>query len=99
LHSAEFGNTDLERSRFEHADLRWAFFWHTKMNRVDLRSADLRRADFRDTTNMTRDDLRSADLRGARFTRTDLSNAVLTDVCFDRTTKWGSNTPRASSSC
>lgn len=37
---------------------------------------------------MTRADLTSADLRGARFTRIDLSKAVLTDVCFDQTTKW-----------
>ena len=44
-------------------------------------------------------DLRSADLRGANFTGADLRRAVLTDVCFDDTTKWGSNTQPASSSC
>jgi hypothetical protein len=43
--------------------------------------------------------LTSADLRGAHFTHTDLSKAVLTDVCFDHTTKWGPNTPPPSSSC
>jgi len=35
-----------------------------------------------------------ADLRTA-----DLRKAVLTDVCFDHTTKWGSNSPPASSTC
>jgi len=44
-------------------------------------------------------DLTSADLRGADFTRADLRKAVLTDVCFDHTTKWGSNPPPTSSSC
>jgi hypothetical protein len=36
---------------------------------------------------MTGVDLTSADLRGADFTRADLRSAVLTDVCFDRTTR------------
>ena len=44
-------------------------------------------------------DLTSADLRGADFRRADPSTTVLTDVCFDNTTKWGSNSPPVSSSC
>jgi uncharacterized protein YjbI with pentapeptide repeats len=68
------------------------------MTRADLAYADLRGAHIRDS-NMTGADLTSADLRGAHFTRTDLSKAVLSNVCFDDTTQWDSNTPPASSTC
>jgi uncharacterized protein YjbI with pentapeptide repeats len=44
-------------------------------------------------------DSTSADLRGADFRQANLRTAVLTDVCFDATTIWGSNRPPTSSSC
>jgi uncharacterized protein YjbI with pentapeptide repeats len=88
----------MVRADLTSANLRNASFADTNMTRANLTSANLRRARFRDT-NMTRIDLTSDDVRGADFTRADLRTAVLTDVCFDDTTKWGSNTQPASSSC
>jgi uncharacterized protein YjbI with pentapeptide repeats len=85
---ADFQHANLRRTRFKHAELSHAKFRGANMTHVDLTSADLRGANF------TR-----ADLRGADFTGADLRKAVLTDVCFDQRTKWGSNSPPASSSC
>jgi uncharacterized protein YjbI with pentapeptide repeats len=68
-------------------------FAYAHLTHADLRGADLKRADLRGA------DFKRADLRGADFTGADLRKAVLADVCFDDTTKWGSNRPPASSSC
>jgi uncharacterized protein YjbI with pentapeptide repeats len=97
LHSADFRNAHLLRSHFKRADLRDAIRG-AEIIHVDLTSTDLRDANFTDA-KMIDIDLTSADLRGADFTGTHLRRAVLTDVCFDHTTKWGSNSPGTTSSC
>jgi uncharacterized protein YjbI with pentapeptide repeats len=98
LHSADFSNAHLGRSHFKRADLRDAIFRSAEIIHVDLTSADLRNANFTGA-EMIDIDLTLADLRGADFTRTHLRRAVLTDVCFDATTKWGTTSPPTSSTC
>jgi uncharacterized protein YjbI with pentapeptide repeats len=68
------------------------------LRRSDFNHADLRNANFTGA-KMIHVDLTSTDLRGTKFVGTDLSKTVLTDVCFDDTTRWGSNRPPARSSC
>jgi hypothetical protein len=98
LNGADFRHAHINEANADDAHLSNADFRNAILSRVLLRHADLRQANFRGA-NMVRVDLTLADLRGADFTRADLRNAVLTDVCFDNTTKWDSNTPPASSSC
>jgi uncharacterized protein YjbI with pentapeptide repeats len=92
---AQLSDVKADQALLSHADFRNAILGsaQSRFQRADLRDANFRGA------LMAHVDLTSADLRGADFTRTDLSKVVLTDVCFDDTTKWGSNTPPASSSC
>jgi uncharacterized protein YjbI with pentapeptide repeats len=94
----EFRDTFFVDANADEAVLFSANFHHADLERTRFKHADLRQASFRGA-NMTGADLTSADLRGADFTRADLRKAVLTDVCFDHTTQWGSNTPPTSSSC
>jgi uncharacterized protein YjbI with pentapeptide repeats len=110
---AHLRRTRLIQARLEGADFRKATLLYARANEADLTAGDFRNAylkgshfkhaDLRGArfsgAEMVRVDLTSADLRGADFTRADLRTAVLTDVCFDHTTKWGSNPPPASSSC
>jgi uncharacterized protein YjbI with pentapeptide repeats len=93
LFLADFPRAKLVKASFKHADLRHVNFRGARVLDVDLTSADLRGADLR------RANLTSADLRGADLRRADMRKAVLTDVCFDATTIWGSNRPPTSSSC
>ena len=96
---ATFRAANITRVDLTSADLRGANFTRADLRRSRFKHADLRGANFR-RANMTRVDLTSADLRrGADFTGADLRRTVLTDVCFDHTTKWGSNSPPATSSC
>jgi uncharacterized protein YjbI with pentapeptide repeats len=96
LARADFTDAGLSHAEADEAVLSSANFHHASLRFARLKRADLRHASFR-SANMTGVDLTSANLRGADFTRADLRNAVLTDVCFDDTTKWGSNSPPASS--
>jgi uncharacterized protein YjbI with pentapeptide repeats len=98
LDGADFTDASLSRAEADEADLSSANFHRASLRASRFKHADLRDANFRGA-NMTDVDLTSADLRGADFTRADLRNAVFTDVCFDHTTKWASNSPPASSSC
>jgi uncharacterized protein YjbI with pentapeptide repeats len=91
--SAQFSDVRADRALLSHAD-----FHHLYLDQARFQHADLRDADFRGA-KITRVDLTYADLRGTDFRRADLHNAILTDVCFDDRTKWGSNSPPASSSC
>ena len=104
LPMADFRKATLLYARANEADLsggdfRNAYLKGTYFKRADLRYANFSGANMVPDGDMVSVDLRSADLRGANFTGADLRRAVLTDVCFDDTTKWGSNTPPASSSC
>jgi uncharacterized protein YjbI with pentapeptide repeats len=95
----DFRDADFLNGNADEADLTSANFHHAHLEGTRFKHAGLSHANFRGA-NMTGVDLTSADVRGADFTRADLRKAVLTDVCFDATTKWGSNTPPpASSSC
>lgn len=94
----DFRDTSFVDANADEALLFLANFHHADLERTRFRRADLWHANFRGA-NMTDADLTSADLRGAEFTRADLRKAVLTDVCFDHTTQWGSNTPPTGSSC
>jgi uncharacterized protein YjbI with pentapeptide repeats len=99
FHSAnDFAYAKLDSAIAYEAVLSWAKFEKSYLKWARFKRADLRHANFRGA-NMRHIDLTSADLRGADFRRADLRKAVLTDVCFDDTTKWGSNSPPASSSC
>jgi uncharacterized protein YjbI with pentapeptide repeats len=103
LFQARLPESDFRHALFydanaDEAVLSSANFHHATLRLSRFKRADLRHANFRGA-NMTRVDLTSADLRGADFTHADLRKAVLTDVCFDNTTKWGTNSPPASSSC
>lgn len=80
------------------ADLRATYFRNAYLAQSRFRRADLRMANFRGA-RMIHVYLTSADVRGADFRRADLRLAVLTDVCFDAGTRWGSNSPPTSSSC
>ena len=104
LVGADFRKATLLYARANEADLsggdfRNAYLKGSHFNRADLRYANFSGANMVSDGNMVSVDLTSADLRGADFTAADLREAVLTDVCFDAKTKWGSNTPPASSSC
>jgi uncharacterized protein YjbI with pentapeptide repeats len=98
LERAAFSNANLTDVKADEALLSYGDFRNAYLRRSRLTHADLRNAKFRDA-RMIQVDLTSADLRGADFRRADLATTVLTDVCFDYTTKWGSNRPPASSSC
>jgi uncharacterized protein YjbI with pentapeptide repeats len=95
---AHFNNANLTDVNADQALLSHGDFRNAYLRRSRFMDADLRNAKFRDA-RMIHVDLTSADLRGADFRRADLSRTVLTDVCFDDTTKWGSNSSPASSSC
>jgi uncharacterized protein YjbI with pentapeptide repeats len=98
LAGADFRRALLFEANGDKAVLSSADFRNASMNGARFEGADLRKANFRGV-QMYKVDLTSADLRGTDFTRADLRKAVLTDVCFDHTTKWGSNAPPTSSSC
>jgi uncharacterized protein YjbI with pentapeptide repeats len=108
LYKATLVRARLEHGYFPEAKLTWgnadeavlsrAEFYGANLRGTRFKHADLRNANFREA-NMTRVDLTSADLRGADFTHADLREAVLTDVCFNAKTKWGSNPLPTSSSC
>jgi uncharacterized protein YjbI with pentapeptide repeats len=98
LKDSDFRDALVYDANADEAVLSSANFHHATLDRSHLKRADLRRVNFRDA-KMVRVDLTSADLRGADFTRADLRKAVLTDVCFDATTIWGSNSPPPSSTC
>jgi uncharacterized protein YjbI with pentapeptide repeats len=98
LERASFSDATLSEVKADqvllsHGDFRNAYLRRSGFNHADLRNANFRGAE------MIQVDLTSADLRGAKFVGTDLSKTVLTDVCFDDTTRWGSNKPPARSSC
>jgi uncharacterized protein YjbI with pentapeptide repeats len=90
---ARFSDVKADQALLSHGDFRRAYLRRSRFTHADLRRAKFRGAE------MSHVDLTSADLRGADFRRADLSTTVLTDVCFDDTTKWGANSPPASSSC
>jgi uncharacterized protein YjbI with pentapeptide repeats len=108
LGAATLVHAQLDRSDFTEAWLAGADaseaalshgnFRHANLTRARFKHADLKNAKFRGA-EMIRVDLTSADLRGADFTRADLRKAVFTDVCFDDTTKWGTNSAPTNSSC
>jgi uncharacterized protein YjbI with pentapeptide repeats len=98
LARADFTDAGLSHAEADEAVLSSANFYHASLRFARFSHAHLRHATFRGA-NMTGVDFTSADLRGADFTGADLRNAVLTDACFDHTTKWGSNTRPTSSSC
>jgi len=104
LVAADFRKATLLYARANEADLsggdfRNAYLKGSHFKRADLRDANFSGANMVSGGDMVSVDLTSADLRGADFTGADLRRAVLTDVCFDAKTKWGSNPPPASSSC
>ena len=90
---AMVGGANASEAGLSYGNFRRADLVRARFNHADLRNANFRRA------HMTHVDMTSADLRGADFTHAELRGAVLTDVCFDATTIWGSNSPPASSSC
>jgi uncharacterized protein YjbI with pentapeptide repeats len=98
LETADFRNALLSYVKADEAVLPGADFRRANLEWARLRRADLRHAIIHNA-KLSHADLMSADLRGADFTGTDLSKAFLGDVCFDHTTKWGSNAPPASSTC
>lgn len=88
-----FARADFTSGNADNAALSWADFHRADLRGSSFKHADLRHARF-SRANMAHVDLTSADLRGANFTRADLRKAIFTDICFDATTKWGSNTPQ-----
>jgi len=113
FHRAELDHATLVEARLAKADMGGVRFSEGNADRAVLSSANFRNAylvgsrfqhaDLRDSqfegAEMWDLDLTSADLRGADLSRADLRRAVVTDLCFDKTTKWGSNSPPTSSSC
>jgi uncharacterized protein YjbI with pentapeptide repeats len=89
---AMLSDVKADEALLSRGDFRKAYLRRSRFNHADLRHAKFGGA------RMSHVDLTSADLRGADFRRADLRTTVLTDVCFDARTKWGSNV-QLDSSC